>query len=217
MANTGPPDDVSDDVIGVYPADLRVMTIPVNNKPGPNFTGPPPIPDPLYFELKNEIEGMCLVAETWFEHIGNHIYTRQMRDDIEEFLFKMEMFLTSLEYPVPASEIPPLDEFGDVPTTKVDYWEYLKDEYDVLNTMTDNMRTAPKRVHRTPSGDEAAVLGVLGARLDHSRRRLMSRMSSQTTGSTSQTAPTSAPPSTEPIAEDTDHEHHAQPSTPTRE
>ena len=191
MANHG-----DDDSIGHSPADLCIFSMPLNNRPGPNFTGPPPVPDPWYFELKNEIEGMCLVAETWIEHIGNHLYTRQMREDIEEFQFKMEMFLTSLEYPVPASEIPALNKFGDVPTTKVEYWEYLKGEYDVLNTMTDNIRTAPKRVHRTPSAD-AAVLEVLAAhRLDRMRRRRMS----QTTGSTSQTAPTSAPPSTEGVA-----------------
>ena len=71
------------------------------------------------------------------------------------------------------------------------------------------MRTAPKRVRRTPSGDEAAVLGVMAVRLEH-------LISSQAAGSTSHRAPT-APPSTEPIAEDTDAEHHAQPSTPTRE
>ena len=187
------------------------MTVmPLNNRPGPNFTGPPPIPDPLYFELKDEVEGMCLVATSWIEHIGNHIYTRQMREDIEEFQFKMTMFLTSLEYPKPASETPPLDEFGEVRTTKEEYWEYMKDEYDVLRRMTDNMRTAPKRVRRTPSGDEAQTLGVLSVRLDN-------LISSQTTGSTSQRAPTSAPPSTEPTAEDTDVGHHAQPSSPTRE
>jgi hypothetical protein len=210
MANNEPPHDNDDDddddieLIGVAPADLRMVTMPLNSRPGPNDTGPPPVPDPWFFELKDEIEGMCLVATTWFEHIGNHIYTRQMREDIEEFQFKMTMFLTSLEYPKPASETPPLDEFGHVRTTKEEYWEYLKDEYDVLRRMTDNMRPAPKRVRRTPSGDEAPI-------------RMDNFISSQTTGSTSQRAPTSAPPSTEPIAEDTDAGHHAQPSTPTRE
>ena len=189
MANNEPPHDNDDDrddtvIIGVPIGDLRMMTVPLNSRPGPNDTGPPPVPDPWYFELKDEIEGMCLVATTWFEHIGNHIYTRQMREDIEEFQFKMTMFLTSLEYPTPASETPSLDAFG-------------------------NMRTAPKRVRRTPSGDEAAVLGVIAVRLEH-------LISSQAAGSTSHRAPT-APPSTEPIAEDTDAEHHAQPSTPTRE
>ena len=203
MANNEPPHD-NDDVefIGVSPADLRMVTMPLNSRPGPNDTGPPPVPDPLYFELKEEIEGMCLVATTWFEFIGNHIYTRQMREDIEEFQFKMTMFLTSLEYPTPASETPSLDAFGNVRTTKEEYWEYLKDEYNTLRRMTDNMRTAPKRVRRTPSGDEAVLLDRF--------------ISSQAAGSTSQRAPT-APPSTAPIAEDTDAEHHAQPSTPTRE
>jgi len=211
MANNEPPHDNDDDdddidigLIGVAPADLRMVTMPLNSRPGPNDTGPPPVPDPWYFELKDEIEGMCLVATTWFEHIGNHIYTRQMREDIEEFQFKMTMFLTSLEYPKPASETPPLDEFGNVRTTKEEYWEYLKDEYNMLKKVADNMRTAPKRVRRTPSGDEAP-------------NRMDNFLSSQTTGSSSQRAPTSAPPSTEPIAEDTDAEHHAQPSTPTRE
>jgi len=217
MANNEPPHDNDDDddddddieLIGVAPADLRMVTMPLNSRPGPNDTGPPPVPDPWYFELKDEIEGMCLVATTWFEHIGNHIYTRQMREDIEEFQFKMTMFLTSLEYPKPTSETPSLDEFGNVRPTKEEYWEYLKDEYDVLRRMTDNMRTAPKRVRRTPSGDEAVLLGVIAVQLEH-------LISSQAAGSTSHRAPT-APPSTEPIAEDTDAEHHAQPSTPTRE
>jgi hypothetical protein len=118
-----------------------------------------------------------------------------MREDIEEFQFKMTMFLTSLEYPKPASETPPLDEFGNVRTTKEEYWEYLKDEYDVLRRMTDNMRTAPKRVRRSRSGDEAAWQGVFAVRLEH-------LISSLAAGSTSQTAPTSAPPSTEGVALD---------------
>ena len=212
MANNEPPHDnddvhdVDDDIflIGVAPGDLRMVTMPLNSRPGPNDTGPPPVPDPWYIELKDEIEGMCGVAKTWFEHIGNHVYTRQITEDIEEFQFKMTMFLTSLEYPKPASETPPLDEFGNVRTTKEEYWEYLKDEYNMLKKVADNMRTAPKRVRRTPSGDEAPI-------------RMDNFISSQTIGSTSQRAPTSAPPSTEPIAEDTDDGHHAQPSTPTRE
>jgi hypothetical protein len=70
MANNEPPHDnddvhdVDDDIflIGVAPGDLRMVTMPLNSRPGPNDTGPPPVPDPLYFELKDEIEGMCLVA-----------------------------------------------------------------------------------------------------------------------------------------------------------
>ncbi len=60
------------------------------------YTGPT-VPDPLFFELKDEIEGMCVVAMSWIQGIGDHIYTRQMREDIEEFELKMTMFLTSLE------------------------------------------------------------------------------------------------------------------------
>jgi hypothetical protein len=229
MANNEPPHDNDDDdddvdigLIGVAPADLRMVTMPLNNKPGPNDTGPPPVPDPWYFELKNEIEGMVLVAETWIEHIGNHVYTRQMREDIEEFLFKMEQFLTSLEYPKPASETPPLDRFGNVRTTKEEYWEHLTDEYNMLKKVADNMRTAPKRVRRTPSGDEAAVRGVFEIRLEHVISSLAAgstshraptegvardaadreQLSVQLTGSSSQTAPTSAPPSTEGVALD---------------
>ena len=223
MANNEPPHDNDDiEFIGVSPADLRMVTMPLNSRPGPNDTGPPPVPDPWYFELKNEIEGMVLVAETWIEHIGNHVYTRQMREDIEEFLFKMTMFLTSLEYPKPTSETPSLDEFGNVRTTKEEYWEYLKDEYNMLKKVADNMRTAPKRVRRTPSGDEAAMLGVFGIRLEHLISSLAAgstshraptegvardaaereQVSVQLTGSGSQTAPTSAPPSTEGVALD---------------
>ena len=186
MASNEPPhdnDDVSDiEFIGVSVADLRMRNMPLNSRPGPNDTGPPPVPDPWYFELKEEIEGMCLVATTWFEAIGNHIYTRQMHEDIEEFQLKMTKFLTSLEYPKPASETPLLDDFGNVRTTKEEYWEHLRDEYDVLR-MTDNMRTAPKRVRRTPSGDEPVRLGVIAVQLEP-------LTSSQAVGSTSHRAPT---------------------------
>ena len=226
MANSEPPQDNDDDddleFLGYSAADLRIVNMPLNSRPGPNDTGPPPVPDPWYFELKDEIEGMCLVATTWFEHIGNHIYTRQMREDIEEFQFKMTMFLTSLEYPKPASETPPLDEFGNVRTTKEEYWEYLKDEYNMLKKVADNMRTAPKRVRRTPSGDEPVLLGVIAVQLEHlissqaagstSHRAPtegvardaadQEQLSVQLTGSGSQTAPTSAPPSTEGVALD---------------
>ena len=220
MPNHGLPHD--DDDIGHSPADLRMFNMPLNSRPGPNDTGPPPVPDPWFFELKDEIEGMCLVATTWFEHIGNHIYTRQMREDIEEFQFKMTMFLTSLEHPKPASETPPLDEFGNVRTTKEEYWEYLKDEYNMLKKVADNMRTAPKRVRRSRSGDEAAWQGVFAVRLEHLISSLAAgstshraptegvardaadreQLSVQLTGSGSQTAPTSAPPSTEGVALD---------------
>ena len=228
MANNEPPhdNDVDDDdiggLIGVALADLRMVTMPLNSRPGPNDTGPPPVPDPWYIELKDEIEGMCGVAKTWVEHIGNHVYTRQITEDIEEFQFKMTMFLTSLEYPKPASETPPLDEFGNVRTTKEEYWEYLKDEYNMLKKVADNMRTAPKRVRRTRAGDEAAVRGVFEVRLEHLISSLAAgstshraptegvardaadqeQLSVQLTGSGSQTAPTSAPPSTEGVALD---------------
>jgi hypothetical protein len=195
----GLPDDSDDS-----PVEIRMINMPLNSRPGTNFTGPPPVPDPLYFELKDEVEGMCLVATSWIESFGNHIYTRQMREDIEEFQFKMTMFLTSLEYPKPASETPPLDDFGNVRTTKEEFWEHLKDEYDTLKRMSDNIRTAPKRVRRTPSGDEAP-------------NRMNNFLSSQTTGSSSQRAPTSAPPPITVGAEDTDADHHAQPSGPTSE
>ena len=189
MANSEPPQDNDDDddleFLGCSPADLRMVTMPLNSRPGPNDTGPPPVPDPWYFELKEEIEGMCLVATTWFEAIGNHIYTRQMHEDIEEFQFKMTKYLTALEYPKPASETPLLDEFGNVRTTKEEFWEHLKNEYDVLRRMTDNMRmrTAPKRVRRTPSGDEPVRLGVIAVQLEP-------LTSSQAVGSTSHRAPT---------------------------
>ncbi len=198
------------------------MNMPLNNKPGPNDTGPPPVPDPWYFALKEQIKGMCLVATTWFEEIGNHIYTRQMREDIAEFQMKMNEFLTSLQYPKPASETPPLDDWGNVRTTKEEYWEYLQDEFHVLTQLADNMRTAPKRARRTRSGDEAAMLGVFEIQLDHLVSRLAAgstshraptegvardaaereQVSVQSTGSGSQTAPTSAPPSTEGVALD---------------
>ena len=198
----GLPGDDPDD----SPVEVVMVNYPFNRQTHP--TGPPPIPDPLFFEKKDEIEGMGVVAMSWIECIGNHIYTRQMREDIEEFELKMTMFLTSLEYPVPASEIPPLDEFGNRRTTKEEYWEHLKSEYETLRIMVDNMRSAPKRVRRTPSGDESPLLRNV---------RLVDFLSSQTTGSSSQRAPTSAPPPISVEAEDTDADHHAQPSGPRSE
>ena len=180
------------------PVELVMITYPLHRSPrDPN--GPTPVPDPMYSQLKEEIEGMCLVATSWFECIGNHIYTRQMREDIEEFQFKCTMFLTSLQYPLPVSENPPLDAWGNQCTTKEEYWEHLKDEFDTLRGMVDNMRSAPKRVRRTPSGDESPR-----------NVQLVDSRSAQTSGSSSQRAPTTQPPiSIE--AEDEDADHHAQP------
>ena len=143
---------------------------------------------------------MCLVATSWIECVGNHIYTRQLREDVEELNMKMTIFLTSLEYPVPESEMPRCNDLGNPYSTKEEYWEHLKDAFYYLSNMFDNMRTAPKRVRRTPSGDEPPL-------------RLRGLASSpQTTGSSSQRAPTSALPPMSVEAEDTDVDHHAQPA-----
>ena len=112
------------------------------------------------------------------------------------------MFLTSLQYPLPVSENPPLDAWGNQCTTKEEYWEHLKDEFDTIRVLVDNMRLAPKRVRRTPSGDEEPrndrVVDFLAA-LRPERR-----------GSSSQRAPTTQPPI--PVeADDEDADHHAQP------
>jgi hypothetical protein len=186
------PDDDSDDGI--------VFMTPWyggNTSPGV-FIGPPPVPDPLYFELKDEVEGMCLVATSWLESLGNHIYTRTMREDIEEFQLKMTMFLTSLEYPGEQAVEVPVGQRARI-MTKEEFWGHLKDEYEQLKMLSENIRCAPKRVRRTPSGDEAP-------------NRMNNFLSSQTTGSSSQRAPTSAPPPITTVAEDTDTDHHAQPS-----
>ena len=175
-----------------------MINMPLNSGPGPNFTGPPPVPDPLYFELKYEVEGMCLVATSWVKSLGNHIYTRTMREDIEEFQLKMTMFLTSLEYPREQAVEALVGQRARI-MTKEEFWGHLKDEYETLKMMSENIRTAPKRVRRTPSGDEAP-------------NRMNNFLSSQTTGSSSQRAPTSAPPPITAVAEDTDTDHHAQPS-----
>ena len=194
----GLPGDDPDD----SPVELVMWNRPLNSRPGPNSTGPPPVPDPWYFELKGEIEGMCLVAVSWIECVGNHIYTRQLREDVEELNMKMTIFLTSLEYPVPESEVPQCNDLGNPYSTKEEYWEHLKDEYQYLSNMFDTMRQPPKRVRRTQFGDESPPL------------------ESQTIGSSSQRAPTSAPPPVSVEAEDTDghqntdeavDDHHAQP------
>ena len=180
------------------PVELVMITYPLHRGPqDPN--GPTPVPDPMYFELKEEIEGMRLVATSWIDDVGTHTYTRQMREDIEELQFKMTMFLTSLQYPLPVSENPPLDAWGNPCTTKEEYWEHLKDEFDTLRDMVDNMRSAPKRVRRTPSGDE-----------EPRSVRVVDFLSALTRGSSSQRAPTTQPPI--PVeAEDEDADHHAQP------
>ena len=69
------------------PVELVNVTYPLHRGPR-DINGLPLCPDPMYEQLKDEIEGMCLVATSWFECIGNHIYTRQMREDIEEFQLK---------------------------------------------------------------------------------------------------------------------------------
>ena len=97
---------------------------------------------------------------------------------------KMTIFLTSLEYPVPDSEMPRCKDLGNPYSTKEEYWEQLKDECYYLRNMVDNMRTAPKRVRRTPSGNESPM----------ERTVRVSGRSPQLTGSSSQSAPTSAPP-----------------------
>ena len=174
---------------------LHSPVIPLG--PIPVSPGFPPVPDPLYLRLKDEIEGMGLVATSWLECIGQHTYTTQLREEIAEFQLKMTLFLTYLENPVQASETPP-----GIGSAKEQIWQNLKDEYDVLKDMVDTMQKPPKRVRRTPFGDESPPL------------------ESQTIGSSSQRAPTSAPPPVSVEAEDTyGHQntdeavddHHAQP------
>lgn len=125
---------------------------------------------------------MCLVATSWLEYIGNHVYTTKLREDIQEFQLTMTLFLSSLQYPRAA-------DFAMSRTTKEEHWERLKSEYDALRITVDNMRMLPnpKRLRRTSSGDESPIVS-----------------SSQTTGSSSQGAPTSAPPPVSVQAEDAD-------------
>ena len=45
--------------------------------------------DPLYFEVKDQLNGMCIIVSSWIELVGDHRYTQSMRDDLEEFNYKL--------------------------------------------------------------------------------------------------------------------------------
>ena len=77
--------------------DLVVEVLPFST--GPWNTEP----DPSYFELKDHIDGMCLVITSWIEQVGDRRYTKIVREDLEELKYKLAIFLSSLEVPVPDS------------------------------------------------------------------------------------------------------------------
>ena len=197
MPDELPGDDHDDDRVELVRVNLlstgSTATDPIESQ----RTGFPPVPDPLYWELKDEIEGMCLVAASWLQCIRQHTYTTQLREDIEQFQMQMTVLLTWLEHPNTSQASP-----QQIASAKMDYWQDLKDEYAELKDMVNTMRQPAKRVRRNPSGDESPPL--------------MSR----TTGSSSQRAPTRAPPPVSVEADTIDDTqidveavggHHAQP------
>ena len=197
MPDELPGDDHDDDRVELVRVNLLSTGSTATDPIEPQRTGFPPVPDPLDWGLKDEIEGMCLVAASWLQCIGQHTYTTQLREDIEQFQMQMTLFLTWLEHPNTSQETP-----QRIASAKMEYWQDLKDEYAELKDMVDTMRQPAKRVRRNPSGDESPPL------------------ESQTIGSSSQRAPTSAPPPVSVEAEDTDghqntdeavDDHHAQP------
>ena len=108
-------------------------------------------PDPLYFELKDQIDGMRLVITSWIEQVGDHRYTTVVRDDMEELSYKLALFLSSLEVPVPDP-----DSWRKVPDSVHEYWVYLKKEFADFKRMVGNLQEPTKRLRRTPSGDPEA-------------------------------------------------------------
>lgn len=109
-----------------------------------------PDPDPRYYELKDEIEGMCLVITSWLGQIGIlHRYTTMVRADLDELLFKLATFLSSLENPVP--EMYYEDRY---PNAIQDYYDSLKKQFADFKEMVANMQMPVKRLRRCPSGDE---------------------------------------------------------------
>ena len=139
-------------------------------------------PDPLYFELKDQIDGMCLVITSWIEQVGDHRYTKMVREDLEELNYKLSIFLRSLEVPVPDPNYRRM-----VPDSVREYWVHLKKEFADFKRMVGNLQEPTKRLRRTPSGDEAPEAPA--------------------TGSSSQSAPI-----IEFEADDKDRAHHGQPS-----
>ena len=197
------------------PVEIVMVTYPLHDdERGPR--DPNAVPDPMYLELKDEIEGMSLVATSWIDVVGNHTYMRQLREDIEELQVNMTMFMTSLQDPRPTT---PLDDWGNPRTTKEEYWEHLKDEFETLSNMVDTMRSAPKRVRRTPSGDDADAepTPLMMPMRSLLRLGMSTSIVVPTSGSSSQGPPRA--PAQPPIAvedssleyEDSDAHHHAQP------
>jgi hypothetical protein len=95
--------------------------------------GSVPEPDPVYFEVKDELESMCLVATSWLECMGNHENTTMFRTTIERFQITMRSFLDTLHYPRPS------DWMGDRRTVE-EMYEQMKRNFDELKIMVDNMR-----------------------------------------------------------------------------
>jgi hypothetical protein len=151
-----------------------------------SFTGPwNDEPDPLYFELKDQIDGICFVITSWIEQVGDHRYTQSMRDDLEKLNYKLALFLSSLESPAPESLKVPND-LGVPEVPNDEYFEHLKNEFADFKRMVEIMQEPRKRLRHTPSGGEAP--------------------DAQMIGSSSQSALT-----IEADAEDTDCAHHGQP------
>ena len=141
--------------------------------------------DPLYFEVKDQLNGMCIIISSWTELVGDHRYTQSMRDDLEELNYKLTLFLSSLERP----GLQPQHDHSDPLVQDVsnrEIFELLKNEFADFKRMVEIMQEPRKRLRRTPSGGEAP--------------------DAQTIGSSSQSALT-----IDADAEDTDCAHHGQP------
>ena len=188
MPDELPGDDHDDDRVELVRVTFHYNTIEPER---------PLVPDSFYLGLKDEHEGMCLVAASWLPCIGPHRYATQLREDIEEFQKQMTLFVTWCENVNTSNDTP-----QRIASAKMNYWQDLKDEYAELKDMVNTMRQPAKRVRRNPSGDASPPL--------------MSR----TTGSSSQRAPTREPPPVYVEADTIDDTqidveavggHHAQP------
>ena len=111
-------------------------------------------PDPLYFELKDQIDGMTLVVTSWLEQVGDHRYTKHVREDLDELNYKLALFLSSLEVP---------HGHPTIHSVKDERWVHLKEEFAKLKMMVGNLQKPTKRLRRTPSGDEATEAPTIGS------------------------------------------------------
>ena len=102
-------------------------------------------PHPFYFEVVDQIDGMCLVMMAWLSQLADSRYTREIKTDISELTTKVIMFKSSLEMP---STNPEFVRNYDAE------WGELKVEFEGLKHLVEALQLPTKRLRRTPSGDE---------------------------------------------------------------